>query len=533
MGGVPHRLAPRRLYARLKDVVRTDRTSWVTTPDGTRLATDTFRPADAGRHPTVLIRTSYGRNGMTGLPIVLQARLLARRGYAVVVQDVRGRFGSTGEFLPMVNEVADARATLDWIDCQPWSDGRVGATGVSYLGATAWATALADTDMVKALAVGATYAGAGLPDDLGIVHLDTGMRWLQSLGAMVDDDEPAAQRLWQLVANRLPGATTNAAYHHLPVLEVDEAVLGRPNPIWRAWADHPSPADPFWSPGDLRGRVGQAPPTSHVGGWWDLFVDHQVADLRRQESAGRLVHAVIGGWGHLHPRVQTQTFAEAAALFDQHLLGLDPAPTGLDLWVGGTDAWWHLDRWPDTSPWSAAVGPGADLDGPADSFVLDPTDPTPSVGGRTLATDAGRARCTLLDGRGDVVAFTSPPLGRALTMIGRAQVQVPVDTDDGRGHLSVRLADVDPDGTARSLTDGYVPVADGAATVDLHPVAHTFMAGQRIRVYLAGASFPHYHRHLGTDDDPIRGTRTRPSRYRLGRGTIVLPQVEGQVALSR
>lgn len=525
---------------RVRDAIRSDRTSWVTTADGVRLATDVYRPADTGRHPTVVIRTSYGRNGLTGVPMVLQAHLLARRGYAVVVQDVRGRFDSGGEFLPMVTERADAHATLEWLTDQPWSDGQVGTFGVSYLGATAWATALADPGVVRGLAVGATSAAAGLPDDDGLVHLDTGMRWLQSLGAMVDDGMPAPQRLWRLVVNRLPGASAGEAYRHLPVSEVDAAVLGTPSPIWQAWADHPSPADPFWADGDLRGLVGQAPPTSHVAGWWDLFVDQQVTDLTAQAAAGVPLRAVIGPWGHLHPAIQTRTFEEAVRRFDHSLMGRGSAPTGIDAWIGGTDAWWHLPSWPTTTTWEAAVGadapdaapdaasadPMTELTGGATTFVADPADPTPSLGGRVLRTDAGPSWADQLDRRADVVAFTSPPLTRAVTVLGRPEVVIAATTEQGGGHLSVRLAEVDPDGRARLLADGYRAVDGLTTTVALHPLGHTFLPGQRLRLYLAGAAFPQYHRHLGTPEDPLRGTTTRPNRYRVGRGVLRLPRLE-------
>ena len=154
-------------------------------PDGVRLATDVHRPRGGGPCPTVLVRTPYSRGGLLGIPLVAQARLLVRRGYAVVIQDVRGRFGSEGRFLPAVHEAVDGAATVAWIRDQPWADGSVGAMGSSYLGGTALAAAAGglragEGAHVDALAVGICHAALGLPDARGVRQLETSMRWLTS-----------------------------------------------------------------------------------------------------------------------------------------------------------------------------------------------------------------------------------------------------------------------------------------------------------------------------------------------------------------
>lgn len=476
----------------------------------------------------MLLRSPYGRNGLTGVPLVAQARVLAARGYAVVVQDVRGRFGSTGEFVPMVHEVVDARATIDWVTSQPWSNGELGVMGASYVGGTAWAAAVAAPDTVKALAVAITHTSVGLPDARGVLHPDTSIRWIQSLDAMHDTDQPALRRLRQLVANRMPESFTAEAMTHLPVVDLDERILGRRSPVWRHWAAHPSADDEFWAAGDLREHVGHAPPTVHVSGWYDLFIDDHVPDIHRQRPHGTVDRVVIGPWGHLHPRVQLRLFAEGLDHFDHHLHGDGSRQRGVELWFGGVDQWWRGDDWPEPAgTLRLAVGDPAGLRGTGRRFRYDPADPTPAAGGRTLAVDAGPADCAPLAARDDVLVFTSEPLRDPVTLLGAPLVVGSARSDTGVGDVWARLADVDRTGLSTSVSDGLQRLQDAHGGEDLrvglHPVAHTFQRGHRIRLHVAGGAFPLHDRNLGFAGQQLTGTTHRPSTVTLDDVELVLP----------
>ena len=107
-------------------------------PDGVELVADRHHPRASDRFPTILVRTPYDRkNRVTGFLL----RVLAKRGYNVVVQDVRGRFDSGGEFAFLAGEDTDGRATMAWVSDQPWFDGSLGMWGLSYLGYVQWAAA--------------------------------------------------------------------------------------------------------------------------------------------------------------------------------------------------------------------------------------------------------------------------------------------------------------------------------------------------------------------------------------------------------
>ena len=116
--------------------------------DGVRLSANVFRPSEIGRYPAILLRTPYGK----GDTISATYQSFVNHGYAVVVQDVRGRYRSGGTFDPVHNqEIDDGDDTLNWIARQPWSDGGVGMYGGSYLGIAQWKAAMSRNPHLKAI----------------------------------------------------------------------------------------------------------------------------------------------------------------------------------------------------------------------------------------------------------------------------------------------------------------------------------------------------------------------------------------------
>jgi len=143
-------LAPdERLSAKPPDVkspapahgVSVEKNVTIVVRDGTILRADVYRPAEqgkpiAGRHPTLLTRTPYDKNGADA-----EARYYAERGYNVVTNDVRGRYASEGTWRLIADDPADGYDVVEWIAGQPWADGKVGTFGTSYPGGTQHALA--------------------------------------------------------------------------------------------------------------------------------------------------------------------------------------------------------------------------------------------------------------------------------------------------------------------------------------------------------------------------------------------------------
>lgn len=503
--------------------VRVQRDVPVRMRDGVQLATDVLHPAVAGPRPALMMRTPYGRRGMTGAPAQALARLFAERGYSVLVQDVRGKFDSEGAFEPAVNEGADGADTAAWAAAQPWCDGQIGAFGPSYVGATSWAAA--DTSPhVRAIVPVITSTRLGLPDPQGFRHLDLTARWLASMAAMDAVEEPWWRRLRLLAEARKAEAGLTSALEHLPIAELDAEFLGEPSQVWQRWVEHPRADDPYWEPA-VHTAARQRVPALHVTGWWDIFLDEQLEDFAAApEGLSRLI---VGPWGHLDPRAQIVALRRGLGWFDHHLRG-GPMPVlaPVRIWVGGVEAWRELDRWPPPSSpsvwWLDGRGPlvrSAPEDG-SSTFRYDPSDPTPSLGGRLLSMAAGRVDDGPLEERSDVRTWTSAAVDRDLDVIGAPSACMTVTASRPTFDVFVRLCDVDAEGRSWSVTDGITRVEGEGGAVDVHlsSTAHRFRRGHRVRVVVSGGAFPRYDRNLGVPNADGMATSMVPVELTVGCG---------------
>src|SRR5512136_2840545 len=210
-------------------------------PDGITLEAEHYFPQVDGSFPTILFRTPYGLSTdnprLTTVITNFPVQRFVERGYHVVVQSVRGRFGSEGQWVPFFNEAADGRATLDWIAQQPWFNGSLGLFGSSYVGYTQWAIAADAPAYVRAMAPSITTAnlpGSMWPDD-HTLGLDTTGRWtLLTLGPR--DTPSALRQLWLMTAEGQDRYLAEA-FQHLPLNEIDQLITGQPLVYFRDWLD--------------------------------------------------------------------------------------------------------------------------------------------------------------------------------------------------------------------------------------------------------------------------------------------------------
>lgn len=306
--------------------------------DGVELATDVYLPRTDGPFPTVLVRTPYSkRNGVQFTPAL--ARTFARHGYAVVVQDVRGRFASEGEWDPFAHEQADGLATLAWLRAQPWSNGDVGTFGLSYYGFTQWALAAAKPEGLKTMVPviissdlhGWFYRGGAFRPELATT-------WALSVADAHGDRGPAR-------------SDVEKAWAHWPAVEADDAVL-RDLPWYDTWVSSPDPGPPYtdWLPADLPADIDL--PVLLVGGWFDIFVADQVRDFQHLRHGALLVgpwaHTLgLLGTGDLEPGPDgafPPVIGTILAWMDHHLAGTGPAPTWgpVRTWEVGTLSLIHI-----------------------------------------------------------------------------------------------------------------------------------------------------------------------------------------------
>lgn len=493
-------------------------------PDGIVLIADLHRPRGAGPLPAVLIRTPYGKRQ----PIVrLLAGVLARRGFQVVVQNVRGVLGSGGEFRAFHNEKDDGLATLTWVRAQPWCDGRVAMIGASYLGFTEWAVApYADPPLE---AIGVSIAASEFVSSFypgGALALHNTLVWSSLMGT---------QEKHLLYKQALHNRRVRRAMRHLPVGEADLAAIGRPEPFLREVTAHAEPGDDFWKATDHSvAAPGTTTPTTMVTGWWDLFLRGQLRDFVALHAAGRHVRITIGPWGH-DTKALRATLSDQVSWLDAHLndhkTELRRAPVRLHLQKA--DRWLDFDQWPPPGTKATPLYLSRNLawDEPTGSaepatFTYDPLDPTPTVGGPLLSPGKGKQRDnTQIERRHDVVVFSTAPLDRDLDLIGPVSATIHVRASTGHADLFIRLCDVDRSGVSRNVTDGILRLTPGPAAsdgivraeIEMHPTAYRFLRGHRLRVMLAGGAFPRFARNHGTGEPAGRAVASRRTRFEIFR----------------
>jgi uncharacterized protein len=528
--------------------------------DGSRQAADVFRPARRGRHPAVLLRTPYDKlaTPTTGHLFFFDVLATVRAGYAVVIQDTRGRYESEGRFRHFVDEMTDGSDSIDWVAAQDWCDGSVGMVGGSYTGATQLLAALTKPSALKAIVPsltaseyyeGWTYQGGAFQLGFALMWA-AGMAYTDLLnrerrGEDVSTGRDALEEIasdvwsayWRLPLVDIPRST--------PWLETYGDWLGHPDrdEYWRATASNERHAD-----------IGV--PALHIAGWNDIFLKGSLENYvgLRAGAANEFARAnqrlIVTPWGHSTAHTEfvgDLWFGPAAEyLFARRPpSGDDRAPVDLPgaciewfdtfvkgeplaesdpvrIFVMGANRWRGEPDWPlaraRPTRWYLRADGGLSQAPPedetADEFTYDPHDPVPTVGGQTLIPGGGfflgpRDRHDT-ETRPDVLVYTSGALHEDLEVTGPLTATLHVATSAPDTDFTATLVDVYPDGRAVGLTDGIlrmryrdgthraVPVQPDRTYVieiDLVATSNLFLAGHRLRVEISSSNFPRFDRN--------------------------------------
>jgi uncharacterized protein len=530
--------------------------------DGETLATDVWIPG-TGPGPALLIRIPYGKNERIGAidhPLIPNIHTLLQAGYAVVWQDCRGTYRSSGSFTPMVNEPEDGVDTIAWIAGQPWCDGSVGMLGLSYLGIVQWAAASQTPPALKAIAPavtsGDTYRAPWYSEG-GAMSWHLVWSWATEM-ALVD-----AQRALAAGSGDIDTVTTLAAHlvdpePHLQSTAAEQDALSAYWPWWSSqWLAH-APCDRSWqelSVDDAAPSV--TVPALNIGGWFDLFAGATVRSYVAMKSQARTPEArdgqrlIIGPWDHMtldgvYPDRQFGLGANVLAVdltddhvrfFDRWLRGRADALDGsapVRIFVMGIDQWRDEPDWPlpDTRYVDYHLDSGggantADGDGvlsttPAtaeatDTYAYNPARPVPSIGGRVLLAAADRgtgpADQRPVESREDVLCFSTSALENPVEVTGNVSLVLHVTSSACDTDFTGKLVDVFPDGRAIYLTDGILrmryrrslaepellePGQVYEVMLDLSVTSNVFLPGHRIRLEVSSSNFPRYDRNTNT-----------------------------------
>jgi uncharacterized protein len=543
--------------------------------DQTVLRADVWRPGGNGPLPTLLQRLPYDKRAAMPsavLPALEPARAAAA-GFAVVIQDTRGRFASDGVFSPFAQEGRDTADTLAWIRRQSFSNGRIGMYGVSYGGVGQLLAAAALPSALGAIAPQMTG-----PDPYswfwegGALRLGFALWWSTSALARVEAARRRSRGVRVAHHAELDAALRDpwTALRTLPVTA--HAALDELVPEYREWVTHPA-RDAYWSQYPaLETFAHGACPALHIGGWHDLFLRGTLQAFTA--LGGRLI---VGPWAHAVPHdavgeVEYGPEAAQAAIalgseqlrwFQQHLNGVEPvdAPP-VRLFVMGANRWRDAGSWPPERVQPTALHLRADgrlsvePPGPEEgstTFTYDPHDPVPTNGGATflpglyVALHGGPRDEAAIAARRDVLTYTSEPFTRPTEITGDLTAHLYVATDAKDTDWTVKVVVLDARGVARGLTDGIVRARyrDGAGSarpprmwephlvsIDAGATSLLLAPGERIGLQVSSSNFPKYDRNPNHGGDLATATeadfvvahqtvfheRSRPSR-------IVLPLV--------
>ncbi len=531
--------------------VRIDDDVRIAMPDGTTLAATLYVPRRAKAPlPTVYVRLPYDRRRYG--EALGEGLFFARNGYAVLVQDVRGKFGSEGDdFVPWRHATADGVATLDWIARQPWSNGKVGTIGCSALGELQYALARANhpahAAMIPMAAGGAAgdvagHAGYFGAFEGGVFQLASAAGWFSKHGLKSDH-------------GRWPESLgMAAALPTLPLLDVVERLRPGPN----AYQDflQTSLGDPRWRALDYisdddRPRV----PALVIDSWGDPSLSGTLAiaeSVRRHSPAvqqhvviapgNHCEHELIAGMGHfgdLAVRNADRPYRQwYLAWFDHWLRGRGDGLAKLppyQFFVLNEQRWLSATQWP---PAEARMQPfylgsggranGRDGDGVlateaardtrSDEYAYDPMRPVPSRGGPLCCTGDAAQRSGPVDqadveSREDVLVYTSAPLSAPLRIAGPLRAQLVVSSSAPDTDFVARLVHVWPDGRATNIQEGALraryrdgvelpkPMTPGmryVLDVPMRSIAYLVPRGHRLRLDVSSSSFPRLERNLNT-----------------------------------
>ena len=500
-----------------RNFVAVERNIQVPMSDGTVLLADHYLPIITRPAATVLVRCPYGRGAPFSL---LNAQVLAERGFHVLMQSVRGTFGSGGRFEPMRAEISDGQDTVAWLRGQSWFDGRLATFGASYLGFVQWALAM---DPPPELVAAVVFVG---PHDFGRTAYRNGAFDLYNFLSWSDliVHQERVNPLTGMIRTVTADRRLRSALDRAPVREGARDLLGAEAPWFDTWLEHPDLTDPFWTPLQCGAALERlSVPTLLIGGWQDIFIEQTIEQYSALAARGVPTRLLVGPWNHVDAATRSgPAYAESLAWLERYA-GQDPsaradanAGHSVRIWVGGAREWRELPDWPPAGQapqrWylglDGTLSPREPTAGTDEyvSFRYDPADPTPSVGGATLAMNAGVRDNRPVEQRPDVLVFTSEPLDEPVEVIGDVTAELHVTRDNPNADVFVRLCDVDPPGDAKSrsrnVCDGIVRLTgldplSGTVRVSMIGAAHRFGRGHRIRLQVAGGAFPRFARNPG------------------------------------
>lgn len=545
-------------YATDPYAVTIERNVAVKMRDGVTLHADIYRPKADGQFPVLLQRTPYDKRG--GTDFGLKA---AARGYVAIIQDVRGRYSSEGEWYTFKNESSDGYDTVEWAAGLPYSNGKVGMWGGSYVGATQMLAAIAHPPHLAGICpvVTASNYHDGWTYQGGAFEQWFNESWTSGLA------QDTLSRKIQNSANAMNGIST------LPLSDYSLFNLTNPAgttsiatlaPYFADWLAHPS-YDEYWKRLSIEDHYPDITvPALHIAAWYDIFQGgslrnylgikaHGGSDAARK---GQHLLVTIGGHAGGGRKIGDVDFGPAAAEYDENEITLrwyDYLLKGAQnefangkpvrIFVMGANQWRDEDDWPlarekETKYFLHSAGKGNSLSGDgtlstktpvsetSDKFIYDPGNAVPTVGG-PLCCDSqhlgpGPRDQRTVEARSDVLVYSTPVFTSDVEITGPVSAELYIKSSAVDTDFTAKLVDVGPDGFAQNLTEGIlraryrdsqetptlmVPGQVYKLKIDMWATSNFFRQGHSLRLEISSSNFPRFDRNLNTDEDPGVGSK--------------------------
>jgi putative CocE/NonD family hydrolase len=524
--------------------------------DGVELSSDIWLPEDAEKHPLILLRTPYMRTDPRFQYPTL-ARFFVEHGYAVAVQDVRGRGDSDGHFGFFFQEANDGYDTVEWMAAQPWSNGRVCTMGLSYLGTVQWL--MARTKPPHLVCIAPTAAAGDYLNEIPYI----GGAWMQKWALNLANSVAGV-----INQNSIPDQDWAPILAHRPLLTADE-VMGRKMPQYRDWLQHPT-LDAYWKRLVLTAQDFRNIdlPALHVTGWFDADQPGAMyywRGMAESSPAADDQYLIVGPWDHVQTfsggqKTQGEMQLTADSIinmlqvhlefFDRYLKQTTErfAHPRVKLYVTGRNEWREFKAYPvpgaqTTRLYLSSRGKANSLDGDGkllaskgvqeaqDRYDFDPKNPVPLEFGPTGLVFAVDRRA--VERRGDVLVYTGEPLQKALEIIGRVGVELYAASDARDTDFTASIVDVYPDGRAVVLgqrvvgiiraryrngleqTELLTPGKVERYQIDLGHIGHAFEPGHRIRVEISSSAAPMYNPNQNTGNPVATDTEWRTAHQTI------------------
>jgi putative CocE/NonD family hydrolase len=520
--------------------------------DGVTLRADICRPKAEGKFPLLLTRTPYDKNRT--VEFCLKA---AARGYVIVAQDVRGRYASEGDWYPFKYESQDGYDTVEWAAALPYSNGKVGMFGGSYVGATQYLAAIAKPPHL-----------AGICPDVTASNYHDG--WAYQGGAFEQwFDESWTTGLAENTISRREELDSDVVRWTPTLPLLSYPVFETPSatglaPYFTDWLAHPN-YDDYWKQWSIEDHYAQIQvPVFSMGAWYDIFLGGTLGNYARLKNEagteaarrGQRLMIYVGGHagGSTEKKVGAVDFGDKLPFdleevtlrwYDSLLKGI---VNGLDheksvkIFVMGKNNWREEDDWPlerakatryylrSTTPANGLQGGGtlltaAPAEEKPDQYVYDPNDAVPTIGGplccQPLPTGVGPQDQRSAEARGDVLVFSSPAFTQNTEVTGPISLDLYVSSSAVDTDFTGKVVDVWPNGFAQNLTEGILrlryrnsperpelgnPGEIYHITVDLWATSNVFLPGHKLRLEVSSSNFPRFDRNLNTGEDQARGT---------------------------